>query len=986
MIINKKPYHGAKRAVFGKTLWVFLILLHFTGFLFADKDPLFTMPDQAAYGRLGKAGDPLPGIAALRSGKLGNGLRYYILENSLPSGRAYLTLAVNAGSVQESEDERGLAHFVEHMAFNGTRRFPGAELVNYLRSLGMRFGPEVNAYTSFEETVYGIETPVEEGADGIKRIPGRALAILDDWTWAVTFNAEDIDKERSIIMEEYRSRLGARERVRRQILPLIFHGSVYADRLPIGLPEVIQNAPAETITGFYKRWYRPDNMAIILVGDFDGEVLEKELAIHFSAPAAGSPLFREDFELPGPQKGAVTTAVVTDEELPGSTIYLYHKRSPEGKSATLHYYRQSLIDYLIEVMAGFRFEEKVSSGGTPYMAAGAWNSRYGQSSRYYILAANAKANRSGETLEALLLEKERMLRYGFTAAELERAKGALISYLEMIVAEKDRRESERYVNELTAHFLNQEYALDPEWELHAVRQLLPGITAVTINSTVKSYYADDDLLAIITAPLAEAAGLPGEAEIISMVNNSRTAVVEAPKERAAVTGIMGEAIQGGSITAISLDESGAEIWELSNGMTVILIATGNKNNELDFYALARGGTIGAVLPAGGAVLDGLGFTHEEAINSAKLAAELQSASGLASLSKPELMDFLSDKQLSLSYWTGAHSRGLRGSSSLKDLPVLFNLLHASFTQPRIDQSGMSMVLDYQRTRLLQEGDNPEIFFTKELARLVSSDHPLYRPLELADLDSVNEKAALAFLTLALNPADYTIVFAGSLGDMESFQKLTEAYLASIPNDSLPRWNSWADPGVKRPGKTERIIHKGKEDRCIVYMGYFIPKTWTEIDNAAALAMNDYLDIVLTDEIREKLGGVYSISAGVSFSPAPQGELSLEIYFICDPARQEELRGEVKWQLALLSQEADEETLTRAKEALVKSFGRGMENNGFVARNLANFSVITNTPPSHLAERPALYSGVTAGQLRSLAAQILAGGPIELVLLPDSADN
>jgi zinc protease len=270
--------------------------------------------------------------------------------------------------------------------------------------------------------------------------------------------------------------------------------------------------------------------------------------------------------------------------------------------------------------------------------------------------------------------------------------------------------------------------------------------------------------------------------------------------------------------------------------------------------------------------------------------------------------------------------------------------------------------------------------------LIHSGHPLFKPLELADLNYVNEKAALAFLTLAMNPADYTMVFAGSLGDREEFRKLTEMYLASIPNSGLPRWNSWIDPEIKRPEKTEKTIRKGKEEKCIVYMGWYIPKVWTEEINASVLALNEYLDIVLTDEIREKLGGVYSISPYASISPAPTGELSLELYFICDPGRAEELRRAVDKQLVSLCSATDEETVGRAKEALVKNFEQSIENNGFLARNLANFSVITETPLSHLPERPALYRAVTGESIRLLMAELLRGGPIELVLMPESADK
>ena len=270
--------------------------------------------------------------------------------------------------------------------------------------------------------------------------------------------------------------------------------------------------------------------------------------------------------------------------------------------------------------------------------------------------------------------------------------------------------------------------------------------------------------------------------------------------------------------------------------------------------------------------------------------------------------------------------------------------------------------------------------------MIYSDNPLFKPLELSDLDHISEKAALAFLNLALNPADYTFVFAGSIGDRKEFQKLAETWLASVPNQGLPGWNNWIDPEIKRPLPAEKIIYRGKEEKCIVYMGYFVPKTWTEKGNGDVLVLNDYLDIVLTDEIREKLGGVYSISSRASFSPAPAGELSLEIFFICDPGRQAELREAVKNQLKLLSAAADKETLERAKEALVKNFERSMESNGFIARNMANFTVITNSPLANLRERPGLYRSATGQDLSSLVTELLTGGPAEMILLPESADK
>jgi zinc protease len=941
--------------------------------LYAEEVPLFRVPLDS-YGGLGLPGDPVPNMAGLRTGTLPNGLRYYILENALPKGRAYLTLAVNAGSVLENEDERGLAHFTEHMAFNGTRRFPETELVNYLRSLGMRFGPEVNAYTSYDRTVYGIEAPTETDGDGIRRIPEKALEILDDWTWAITFNSKDVDDERAIIMEEYRSYLGAQQRIREKMLEAIFRGSRYASRLAIGLPAVIKNAPAEKLEAFYRRWYRNDNMAVILVGDFDGKVLEKELASRFSSPGPKDPLVRPGYELPPPHPGSLAVETFTDPEFPYATVYLYYKRSYRETGLDLRTLRSGVIDYLVTSMTDVRNEDAAVREDCPFIGAQNWGARYGKLSRYYIMAAQAKLGQTGAALEALLLEKESLLRYGFTQGELDRAKASFVSSLEFQVSEKDKRESSFFVETFTEDFLANGYTLDIEWEAEAVKRLLPGISLETVNAAVKSYYEDDDLLVILAAPETE--DIPGREDIQRMAAEIREAALSPPRDAAEKGALVDEEPEAGFVAGEREDESGAVVWTLNNGMQIILKETNNRNNALNLYALARGGQTSVPLE------DDL---------SAYLAPEIQAASGVGPFTRPELSGRLSDKQISLGFWTNPYTRGFYGQSSLSDLESFFQLLYLYFTQPKIDDSGVNLVREATRTRLIQEKDNPETVFSQELTRLVYGNHPRFKPLELEDLDGINGEKAAAFLKKSLDPSVYTFVFAGNLGprqgeDGENFplvRRLAETWLGSIPASSVGRWDSWDDPGVTRPGKTEKIVRKGREQKCMVYMVWFSPDPWNENKNAAALILNEYLDIVLTDEIREKLGGVYSVSGSVSFTPIPQGELSLGIYFVCDPDRSGELRAAVKEQLAgVKAGNIDAEIFERAKKAVIKKFALSMENNAFIARNYASFSVILDTPLSRLDERPVLYGATGAEEVRELMAKILENGPAELVLLPE----
>ncbi|WP_169312595.1 M16 family metallopeptidase [Leadbettera azotonutricia] len=919
---------------------------------------------KAVYSGLGKPSDPVPFMAKARTGTLPSGLRYYILENSKPEGRAFLTLAVDAGSVLETEDERGLAHFVEHMAFNGTTRFPELELISYLRSLGMRFGPEVNAYTSYDETVYGIETTVEADANGRNAIPDRALAIIDDWTHAITFAPKDVDDERLIIMEEYRSRLGASERIRRQMLPVLFKGSPYADRLPIGLPEIIENAPASRLEGFYEKWYKPENMALIFVGDFDGAALEASLGSHFTIPASTEAFKRPRYNLPQPKKGNFEALVLADAELSQTRVDLYYKLKAMAPRTDLAGYRQDIVDYLASTMLYLRFEEARSKPETPYMAAGAGNVRYGDTSRYYALVGQAKAGAAEATLRELLTIKESLVRYGFTETEADIARRSLLSDMEQMVAEKDRQESNSYIRAFTNHFTTGEMAIDIEWEYDAIQKLLPGIALKEINASIKNTFTDDDLTVFISAPESEQGSLPAKEQIGAIVKEIRKAKIEKP-QTAAVSGELLDRIpQAGHIVSEHTDsDTGALIWQLSNGMELILKETKNRNNEISLYAQARGGTYNV--------------PPDQDI-SATLAAEMRNASGLGPYTQSELVKKLADKQVSFSFWASNFIRGFQGSAASGDISTLFEMIYLGFTQPRFDPDAVQVLLDNRRTRLIQEAEDPNAVFSKEVNRTVYGN-PRFHSIELNDLDKVNLDDAMAFIEACCNPSDYTFVFTGNI-DTAQFRDLAETYLASIPPGQP--FNQWADADYQRPGKVEKEVLKGREERSVVGIAWFVPMPYSEEAYAASAVLNEYLDIVLNDEIRESLGGVYSISATVSVSPIPRGELSCGVYFICDPRRSAELSAAAVLQIQEIADGTiNDDAFAKSIEALLKGQEESVQSNLYIAQSYANSAVIYNAPLSRMDRRPALYQAVKHRDIQDTAARLLEGGPARIILYP-----
>ncbi|MDR2375978.1 MAG: insulinase family protein, partial [Treponema sp.] len=817
----------------------------------------------------------------------------------------------------------------------------------------------------YNETVYSIETTVETGENGLKQIPLRALNIIDDWTRAITFAPKDVDDERLVIMEEYRSRLGASERLYRQMLPILFKGSPYAVRLPIGVPEIIENASASKLEGFYKTWYRPENMALIFVGDFDGAALEASLEGNFPIAPSKEPFVRPHYELPEPKRGSFQAYVFTDPELPQTRVDLYYKQKPQEQRTDLAGYRQGIIDYLVETMLYLRFEEARSKPETAYVAAGAGNVRFTAKSRFYILAGQAKAGAAEGTLRELLTMKESLVRYGFTESEADIARRSLISDMEQRTAEKDKQESYTYVNSFVSHFLTEETVPDAEWELKAVRELLPGINLNEINAAIAYTFADNDLRVFVSAPESEKDSLLNPGQIEAMVKEIKKADI-APPEAVTVNGeLLDEIPVPGIIAAESRDdETGALRWRLGNGMELILKETKNRNNEIQLYAQARGGTLNV---------------PPEQDTSASLAAEMLNASGLGPYSRPEVTRKLADKQVSLSFWASGFIRGYQGFAAPGDIKTLFEMIHLSFTQPRFDPNAIQALLDNWRTMLAQEAEDPDSVFSKEIIRTIYGNPRLY-PMEIADLDQADVKEALDFFLACCNPGDYTFVFTGNI-DPAVFRDLAETYLASIPPG--PGFNDWADMDYQRPEKAVKEVRKGREERSGVYLGWFVPAPYSEEQSAAAAVLNEYLNITLNDEIRETLGGVYSISSDISLSFLPRGELSGELSFICDPKRAEELSAAAEALIQrIASGTIDGDAFAKSQEALIKSQEGAVQSNFYIAQSYANSAVIYRSPLNRLDRRPGLYQAVTYKDIQDTAGRLFKGAAVRVILHPE----
>jgi len=919
---------------------------------------------RGAWGELGGPTDPVPFMPAVIEGRLPSGLRYFILENSMPENRAFLRLVVNAGSLHEEDHEQGLAHFVEHMAFRGTERFPETALMDYLRSLGMRFGPDINAHVTFDRTVYMIEVPVETDEAGMRIIPATALAIIDDWSRAITFDPEAVELERLVVIEEYQGLKGAWDRIMRNWLPVMLRGSRHAERLPIGQLEIIETATAQDMENFFRRWYRADNMAVVFVGDFDGAALQASLTEHFRIEAPDAPTVQETFNLRPPQRGSLETLVFTDPELTNTYVMLYFKQRHEPRRGDLASFRIGIIDQLISNMMNLRFQEAALMPDAPFMSAFVYNMHWwGVPRQFHVFEATARSGRAEETLEELLRAKEAVRRHGFHRTEIELAKEAMLSNSQRMAQERDRQASGMFMNSLTGYFLEGGSLPDFEWRLHAIRQLLPGIRDRDINAAVRNYFAYNDIKVFVFAPEAELDTLPDDARISELVAQRGRMRVERPRAIEVAERLLPFTPERGSITAESIDgETGAVIWELGNGATVILQSTENRNDEIILNAMARGGTSSAA--------------DEDSV-SAALATQMMQVSGLGPWSATDLSRMLAARQVSLSFQVGNYMRGFQGSSTTGDLGTFFEMLHLNFTDPRIDPQSVETLMEWRRTDLAHRDEDPQTVFADAVSRVLTGDHPRYRPMQLADLDRARIDAASAFLRRGLNPADFTFVFVGNLGP-ELMRGYVETYLASIPPTG-ENWNAWTDLGITRPGAVEEHVFAGLEEQSTVRMAWFAPAVFSEQLNMTAWVLNEYLDIRLIDEIRENLGGVYWIGASVSISASPRGELSMQIGFACDPGRVQELSDAV---MTLLNDSAaglNSVAFANAVEAQLQSWELFMQNNTSIAGSYANSAVMMNLPLSRLERRPQYINAVTQAAVQGMVAQLLGNGPAKIVL-------
>ncbi len=903
----------------------------------------------------------LPFDPQIATGKLPNGLRYYIRTNKLPANRAELRLVVNAGSVLEDNDQQGLAHFTEHMAFNGTTHFAKNELVRYMESIGMKMGPSVNAYTSFDETVYMLQVPTDK-----PDLMEKAFLILEDWAHNFSFDPQEIDKERGVIVEEWRLGRGAGARMQDKQFPILMKGSRYAERLPIGKKEIIETFKYDTIRRFYRDWYRPDLMAVVAVGDFDQAGIEKLITQHFGPlqnPKNERP--RPLFEVPD-QPGTLY-ALASDKEATNTQVSLYTKL-PVRDQTTVRSYREKMVERLYFAMLNARLSDLTQKADPPFVMAATARGRFVKSKEAFMLNALVRENGAERGLDALLTEAERAARFGFTATELERTKRQVLRNYERLFAEKDKHESATLAAEYIRNFTQGEDVpgIAFEYELH--QRFLPEITVDEVNNVAKGWSGDRNRVVLMSSPQKEGVVLPDEAKLGAVIAGIAGKKLDAYVDTVANATLLDAPPKAGTIVKSGAREAyGITEWELSNGVKVVLKPTDYKADEIVFRAASFGGN---------------SLANDADFNAIRMADAVVSQGGVGKFSAIELRKVLAGKAASVSASIGEIEEGLSGTASPKDLETLFQLIYLRFTQPRADADAVAAFKTQGKAVLANQEANPLFAFQQAVQTTLTQDHPRGRMITAAQVDLLDlDKSIALYKDRFADASDFTFIFVGTF-DLKAIRPLVEQYLGALP--SIHRKEIWKDTGMRYPkGVVNKTVNKGiepKSQAAIVFTGPF------EYDPAHRIVMRALANIVqsrLRDLVREDLGGTYSIGARAAYAKAPVQTYSFNIGWGCNPDRVDELVKAVMRDIDDVRKNGPtEKQVTDTITQLQREFETNIKQNGYVAGQLY-YNYLYSEDVKTFFEMPEAYKALTPAVIRDAARQYLnPENYVQVTLFPE----
>lgn len=896
----------------------------------------------------------------VRSGVLSNGLTYYVRANDQPAGTAELRLAIAAGSLQEDEDQLGLAHFLEHMLFNGTEKYPENQLIDVLESFGMDFGPDINAYTTFDRTVYRLTVKSDDRAQFLT-----GLEILEQWAFKATLDEEQYEKERGVIQEEWRVGRGAQARLQDEIYPVLFQGSRYARRRPIGDMDIIRNAPLEVLTRFYEDWYRPDLMAVIAVGDFDPdetvELIRERFGGHLNPK---NPPPRVDYPIPPHEETLVKVA--HDPEATRTSVQLYVKYDPP-ETRFRPELRRDLAEQLFFVMLNQRLGEISRREEAPFLYGYGFTNDYTKDTSLAGLAAAVGEEGVLSGLDALVTEAERVQRHGFLESELERAKRDVMSFFENYWKQRNDMDSADFLQSFIDAYFMDDFYPSVDWQWEAVQDLLPGISLEEVADVADVLLSDENRVVIVSGPSVPAITGLSDRNILEVLHQVEGRTLD-PWEESALNGpLVAEPPVPGRIVRRSL-VPGTDIdqWELSNGARVLVKKTDFRSDEILFRAISPGGS---------------SRVDDENYISSQFASDAVDQGGLGDFSADNLRKALAGKNVDLNSFIQDTYEGFSGSTTPADLETLLQLLYLHQSDPRRDAVAWNALMNRTAESLRNRESSPMTLYGDLLWETLYDGHIRSRPLTIDRLDEADLDAALeVFSQRFTGGGDFTYVFVGDI-DTEELAPLIERWIGGLPAGN--RNEGWLDRGMRNvQGIREVTLEAGAEPVSVVTQVWTGEWDGSFVERYRIQSLASALEMRLTRAIREESGGTYSVSVFPHLSLRPHKDYRFFVQFSCDPERVDELSRMVKdvvetWRSA----PPDEKFAADVTASQKRSLDENLERNSWWIGQIV-FAVASEANPEELMDRYALYDSLTSEVLSTAANRYLNDDSyVEAVLYP-----
>ena len=855
--------------------------------------------------------DPLPQDPNVVVGKLPNGITYYLRHNEEPKNRASFYIIRNAGSLLENDDQDGLAHFLEHMAFQGTKNFPGKGIITTLEKYGVAFGRNINAYTAHNETVYNLSSvPTNDPS-----LLDTCVLILHDWSYYLTLDDQEIDNERGVISEEWRTRRTSGFRMQKQMFPVLFKGSQYAIRDVIGSLDVIKNFKYQTIKDFYHKWYRTDLEAIAIVGDFDIKEMEQRVKdIMSKVPAIENPTPRPFFEIPSHYE--IYYCLATDKEAQSSSISITTvlPEAPAAERNTHAYLKDNIVSSFYNSMISSRISEIMQQANPPFLGGNIGYGGFVRGYNSYNVSTTAKPNQEDIALESILTENERVKRFGFTTTELERVKTNMLVGLESAYKEKDKTDNESYIQEMQNHFLEQSPMIDFEYYYQFAKQIIPTITIEEVNAKAKEWNTDKNRTIVVSGPSEDAKHLTRE-EVLAIMDKVSKADIQPYQDAVNNASLINEELTGSKVVKTKrLPEFNAVEWTLGNGAKVVFRKADYDKDAVSLSSYSKGGT---------------SLYDIDMLPSAANAASFTRNFGVGEFDAITLKKLLTGKMASCSASIGGMSEAVSGSSTPKDFETMLQLLYLRFEKPRFDQEVFESIMNRNRAMLPNMLKNPQKIMQDSMQQIMTNYNPRSLIYNEKYLDQISlEKIEQVYRDRIKDASDFTFFIVGNI-DEDVVKPLVEKYIGSLKSEN--RKETWRDNQVRGPkGKTVKEIELALETpKSTVITNFSKDMKYSIYHNICNNILQGILDLRYTENIREKEGGTYGVGVEAGSIREPYSNYSMTMSFDCDPAKANHLKSLIYAEIDKIMKEAPtQEEMNKIISNMKKNREQSKNHNGY----------------------------------------------------------